>query len=160
MPTDSISRLPLHARGTIAVTGAASGIGAATAARLAGGGYRVITVDRRDAEITCDLGTLEGRRRAIARVAELADGALVGLVTCAGVEPSPGRSASEVVGINYFGTVALLEGLQPALARAGAAAVVCVGSSSATVIPDLPPDLVQACLAGDERTAGDLAGAI
>ena len=33
--------------GTIAVTGAASGIGAATAARLTSAGHRVITVDVR-----------------------------------------------------------------------------------------------------------------
>ncbi len=159
MLTDPISRLPLHANGAIALTGAASGIGAATAARLNAAGHRVITVDLHDADVVCDLATEAGRRLAIEKVTELAGDALAGLVTCAGVDTSRNLPGSRVVSINYFGTVALLDGLRPALARRGDAAVVCVGSSSATVIPDLPVELLQLCLAGDESRAGELADA-
>ncbi|PYS95788.1 MAG: hypothetical protein DMF50_07210, partial [Acidobacteria bacterium] len=65
MSMKSIPHVPLRARGAIAVTGAASGIGAATTARLIARGHNVITVDLHDAEITCDLGTVVGRRHAL-----------------------------------------------------------------------------------------------
>ena len=45
--------------GTHVVSGAASGIGTATAAPLRGQGHRVVTVDLRDAD--ADLGTPAGR---------------------------------------------------------------------------------------------------
>ena len=46
--------------GTICVTGSASGMGAATAARLRDDGHRVIGVDQRDADVVADLSTREG----------------------------------------------------------------------------------------------------
>ena len=45
---------------TIAITAAASGIGAATAHRLRAEGHRVITVDRHQADVTGDLATAPG----------------------------------------------------------------------------------------------------
>ena len=53
---------------TYVVSGAASGIGAATAALLREQGHRVIGVDLRDADVTADLGTAEGRAAAVAGV--------------------------------------------------------------------------------------------
>ena len=47
--------------GTICVTGSASGMGAATAARLRDDGHRVIGVDQRDADVVADLVTADGR---------------------------------------------------------------------------------------------------
>ena len=142
---------------TIAVTGVASGIGAATAARLAAAGDRVIGVDRHNADITCDLATPEGRRVAIDGVAERSGGALDGLVTCAGLGGATGRPGSLLVSVNYFGTVDLLEGLQPALARGAEPAAVAISSNSTTVQPGWSPALVEACLAGDEGGARSLA---
>ena len=49
---------------TIAVTGSASGLGAATADLLAQRGHTVIGVDQHDATIIADLGTAAGRRAA------------------------------------------------------------------------------------------------
>ncbi len=53
---------------TYVVTGAASGIGAATTALLREQGHRVITVDQRDADVVADLATPEGRAAAVAGV--------------------------------------------------------------------------------------------
>ena len=144
---------------TIAVTGAASGIGAATAARLARQGDRVIGVDRRAADVTCDLATATGRQTAIDEVARRCDGTLDGLVTCAGLGGATGRAASMLVSVNYFGTVDLLAGLQPVLARGDEAAAVAISSNSTTVQPGWSPELVAACLRGDEDGAGTLADA-
>ena len=46
--------------GTIVVTGAASGICAATAERLRGDGHRVIGIDIQACDIIADLGTDRG----------------------------------------------------------------------------------------------------
>jgi NAD(P)-dependent dehydrogenase (short-subunit alcohol dehydrogenase family) len=141
---------------TIVVTGTASGIGAATAARLAAEGHLVIGVDLRDADIVCDLGTPAGRRAAIDGVTRQVDGALDALVTCAGLAGATGRPASLVVSVNYFGTVELLAGLRPLLARGTNPSAVAISSNSSTVQPGWSPELVAACLAGDEEVARTL----
>src|SRR2546430_16726742 len=99
--------------GVLAVTGAASGIGAASVARLTAGGDRVITVDVRDADVVADLGTRDGRAAAIAGIADRADGALDGLVTCAGLGPLPGRPGPTILAVDHFGTVRPPHGLRP-----------------------------------------------
>lgn len=113
---------------TVAVVDAAAGIGAATARRLAPDGHRVITVDDRDADVTCDLGTDAGRRDAIARVTRMTHDVLDGPVQAPRVVPGKevSRAAAGVVSLHCFGGVAVLEGLRPALARGGHAAVIVV----------------------------------
>lgn len=142
---------------TYAVTGSASGIGRATRERLAAAGHTVVGVDLHDAEITADLGTVEGRARAVAEILGRTDGRLDGLVTAAGIGGSSAEPGGRLVSINYFGTVTLLEALRPALSAADDAAVVCLGSNSATVQPGWPAELADACLAGDEKRACALA---
>jgi NAD(P)-dependent dehydrogenase (short-subunit alcohol dehydrogenase family) len=139
-------------------------MGAATKKRLEDDGHEVIGVDVRDATATFDLGTEAGRENAIEAVFQYADGAIDGLVTFAGLAGTSTRPGSTVVSVNYFGTVALLEGLRPALvaARGKAAAAVAISSNSSTVQPGLPGVLVDACLEGDEEEArrlGDELGA-
>lgn len=131
----------------VAVTGAASGIGAATATVLREGGDRVIGVDLADADVCVDLATAGGRAAAVAGVADLADGRLDGLVTCAGIS----RAGAPQVSVNYFGTTELVLGLQPVLARSSAPRVALVSSISSTQPVD--PAVVEACLAGDEIAA-------
>ena len=146
---------------TVVVTGSASGMGAVTRARLEAAGDRVIGVDVRDAEVVADLGTPEGRARAVAEVAERAGGAIDGLVCWAGVAGLSHLPGSLLVSVNHFGTVALLEGLRPLLAEAEAPAAVAVSSNSTTCQPGVALDVVEACLAGDEaaaREAADAAG--
>ncbi len=53
---------------TYVVTGSASGIGAATAARLQASGHRVVGVDLRDADVIADLATKKGRRTLVDQV--------------------------------------------------------------------------------------------
>ncbi len=60
---------------------------------------------------------------------------------------------------NHFGTVAVVEGLRPLLARSDRASVVAVSSNAATISQGIPAALVAACLAGDEAGARELAGA-
>lgn len=148
---------------TTVVTGSASGMGAATRARLEADGQRVIGVDLRDAEVEADLGTAAGRRAAVAAIADAADGVLDGVVTWAGLAGLTHLPGSLLASVNYFGTVELLADLRPLLALGDRPAAVAVSSNSTTVQPGVPMDLVDACLAGDEeaaRTAADAAGAL
>ncbi len=147
---------------TVVISGAASGIGRATAARLGAAGWRVIGIDLRDTEILADLSRPDGRARAIAEATALAagdgtpgPGTLSGIVTCAGVAGTPDRAGSLLSSVNFFGTVELLEGLRPLLVP-GAAAV-AISSNSTTVQPAIPADLVEACLSRDEQAAARLA---
>ena len=149
---------------TIVVTGSASGMGATTKQRLESDGHNVIGIDVRDAEATFDLGTPDGRSNAIEAIYQYADGAIDGIVTFAGLAGTSTRPGSTVASLNYFGTIALLEGLRPALeaARGKQPAAVAISSNSSTVQPGLPSSLVEACLEGDEEEArrlGDELGA-
>ena len=137
--------------GIYAISGSASGIGAATRAKLENNGNTVIGIDLRDAEVIADLSTPEGRDQAVAETLDRCDGALDGLVTAAGLGP-PVRG-NLIARVNYFGSQALLDGLRPALAAAGAAQVVQVGSNSSTTTPNLPSELIEAYLDGDEARA-------
>jgi len=144
---------------TVVVTGSASGMGAATRARLEAAGQRVIGVDVRDSDVMADLGTPEGRRSAVEGVAARAGDSLDGLVTWAGVAGLTGVPGSLLVSVNYFGTVELLDGLRPLLAAGDRPAAVAISSNSTTCQPGVPADLVELCLAGDEAAARDAADA-
>jgi NAD(P)-dependent dehydrogenase (short-subunit alcohol dehydrogenase family) len=151
--------LPDRARSAV-VTGAASGIGRATAARLGTAGFRVIGIDRPGTGddvvvVEADLSLVDERRRAVDEAKGLADGTLAAIVTCAGLAGSPDRKGSLLSSVNYFGTVEVLGGLRPLLPPGGAA--VAISSNSTTVQPDIPLAVVEACLAGDEARAGAVA---
>ena len=135
---------------TICVTGSASGIGAATAALLRADGHRVIGVDRHDADVVGDLSQPADRQRIVEEVAKACDGRLDGLVPCAGVStPAPN---SLIVSVNYFGTLAVVNGLRSALARGTEPAVVMISSNSTTMTPGLPVAEAMRYLESDEST--------
>jgi NAD(P)-dependent dehydrogenase (short-subunit alcohol dehydrogenase family) len=138
-------------------------MGAATKARLEAAGERVIGVDLRDADVIADLGTAEGRQSAIDAVAKMSVGSIDGLVTWAGLPGLTDRPGSLLVSVNYFGTIALLEGLRPLLAKGDRPAAVAISSNSTTCQPGVPMDVVELCLSGDEtaaRAAADVASSL
>ena len=141
--------------GTIAITGAASGIGAALAARLGREGHEVIGIDVQPGDIVADLGDPEGRAHAARAVAERCGARLDGLVSGAALgpycEPAP------VLRVNYFGALQILDDLLPLLAEGrepAAVAISSIGAIYADVLPEQAvPDALDACLAGDEEKA-------
>lgn len=141
--------------GTIAITGAAGGIGSALRQRLEAVDHTVIGIDVRDAEVLADLATAEGRGAMVAAVTEQSGGALDGVVAAAGITHDDGAL---VTSINYFGAVATLTGLRPLLAGRPNASAVAVSSNSSTTQPGLSLDHVAACISGDEATARAAAG--
>jgi NAD(P)-dependent dehydrogenase (short-subunit alcohol dehydrogenase family) len=141
--------------GIAAVTGSASGIGAAIRARLEAAGDRVIGVDVQDAEVLADLGSAPGRAEAVAAVRERCAGRLDRLVACAGLGAHV-RPPSRIASVNYFGAVDVLDGLLDALAAGEAPAALAVCSNSAQLAPLDDHPYVQALLAHDEERARGL----
>jgi NAD(P)-dependent dehydrogenase (short-subunit alcohol dehydrogenase family) len=141
---------------TFVITGSSSGMGEATAARLRAKGHRVIGVDLRGAEVMVDLSTPQGRSDMVAQVRALAPEGLDGVLTCAGLAGS--APAGLVIAVNYFGTVAALEGLHPLLRGPGSR---CVAVASTAVMVSGPEieALETLCLQGDEARAVALAQA-
>ena len=137
---------------TYVVSGAASGIGAATTALLREQGHRVVTVDLRDADVTADLATAEGRAAAVAGVRAQTD-VVHGVVPAAGIAGLTGTDPALVVSVNYFGAIALVEGLRESMAAADGAAVVLLASNSITGQPGWAGEVAVACLRGDEEVA-------
>ena len=139
---------------TIVITGSGSGMGEATAARLTAKGQRVIGVDLQGADINVDLATPQGRADMVTQVRALAPDGIDGVLTSAGVADfdRPGL----VISVNYFGTIATLEGLHPLLRGPGAR---CVAVASTAVLITSPEilELEQLCLAGNEPAAVELA---
>jgi NAD(P)-dependent dehydrogenase (short-subunit alcohol dehydrogenase family) len=142
----------------IAVTGAASGIGAAIAARLRKDGATVVGVDLRNADVVADLSTAAGRTTAIAGIERAAASGLDGVVACAGLGPHVADHAA-IASVNYFGAQVLLEQLRPLLARAPQPAAVAISSNS-TTIPGAESPLVDLCLGGDEAEVRALAATL
>ncbi len=128
---------------TYVVTGAASGIGAATAKYLRERGGRVVACDLRDADVIADLATTDGRARMVDDVRRLSSGRIDAIIANAGGGP-PQTSLQ----LNFFGAVATLEGLHPLLEGGSAPRAVAV-SSIASFSP-VDPVLVDACLSMDE----------
>ncbi len=137
---------------TYVVSGAASGIGAASTTLLREQGHRVVTVDLRDADVTADLATPEGRAAAVAGVRGLTE-VVHGVVPAAGIGGFTGTDPALVVSVNFFGAVALVEGLREPLAAAGGAGVVFLASNSITGQPGWAGEVADACLRGDEEAA-------
>jgi NAD(P)-dependent dehydrogenase (short-subunit alcohol dehydrogenase family) len=142
---------------TYVVSGVASGIGAATSTRLSADGHRVIGVDLRNADVEADLSRREGRTEAVRRIRELASDGVDGVVPCAGIAGLTGIDPALLVSVNYFGAIALVEGLYDLLTIPDQAAVVLLASNSITCQPGWNAEVATACLAGDEQQARALA---
>lgn len=132
---------------TYVVTGAASGIGAATAELLRAHGHTVIGVDLAGVEVTGDLSTPEGRAAAADAVLATADGAIDAIIACAGIA----APIAKTMAINYFGVTEFLTALLPNLSLADQPRAAVV-SSMASLQP-VSAELVDAALSGDEPLA-------
>ncbi len=143
---------------TVAVTGSASGIGAAVRVRLEAAGDRVIGIDLRDAEVVADLSGRPGRAAASQAITAACGGRLDGFAACAGVGPHV-RTRELIPGVGYFGAVELLDSLLGALTAGHQPGAVVIASNSAGLIP---PDeaLLDALMAGDEEAAARAAAVL
>jgi 3alpha-hydroxysteroid 3-dehydrogenase len=133
------------------VTGCASGIGAATAATLKAAGHKILGCDRAQADICADLSLQEGRDQLKQAVREYGE-RLNGLVLCAGLGPNH-PDAGQIIAVNYFATVQLLDGLLPLLMQGTNASAVVISSIASTQLSWEKNPLSDPCLNGDEADA-------
>jgi NAD(P)-dependent dehydrogenase (short-subunit alcohol dehydrogenase family) len=139
--------------GKYAVTGSASGIGAAIAAKLKSLGHQIIGVDLRNADVNVDLSTAAGRQAAIDGIRAAAPEGLDGFVPCAGVGPQT-NPVTLIAKINYFGTVVLVEAFKDLVAKKRGS-ILLISSNSAWIIP-YDQSYMQALLDGDEDKAANI----
>lgn len=132
---------------TYVITGAASGIGAATSALLKERGEKVIGVDIHDADINADLSTTAGRKTAVKGVIQISGGRIDSIIACAGLV----HSIAKTVSVNFFGVTQMLTELLPILKESSAPRV-AITSSMSSLFP-ISPELVDSMLANDEEGA-------
>jgi NADP-dependent 3-hydroxy acid dehydrogenase YdfG len=135
-------------RGTAVVTGASSGIGAATARRLAAEGFDVVAAarrrDRLDAlcaeigarPVTLDVTSAESVEALAAAVPELTvlvnnAGMALGMEPVAEADPDDWRHMYEV---NVIGALRVTQALLPALVASGRGHVVLMGSTAGRIV--------------------------
>ena len=133
------------------VTGAASGIGAATCALLKERNQDVIGVDIHNSDVNVDLSTAQGRAAGVDAVIKMSNGKVDAVIACAGLAaPLP-----KTVSVNYFGVKEFLEGILPTLTKSQTPRV-AITSSMASLMPNSPA-LVEAMLANKEVAALEIA---
>lgn len=133
---------------TVVVTGAASGIGRATASRVAREGGRVVAVDISEDRLAELVASLEGSdvvtvagditdAASVERIVQAAGGRIDGLANVAGVNDdfSPLHETTDamwdrVIGINLTGTFKITRAVLPAMLAAGRGSVVNVASEA------------------------------
>jgi NADP-dependent 3-hydroxy acid dehydrogenase YdfG len=139
------------ADGIAVVTGASSGIGAATARRLAAEGYTVVAAARREERLAtlaaetgalpvrCDI-TSDGDVAALRAHVEELPGRLTLLVNNAGgafgADPVEGADIEDwraMYEINVLGTVRVTQALLPLLEASGAGTIVMMGSTAGLI---------------------------
>jgi NAD(P)-dependent dehydrogenase (short-subunit alcohol dehydrogenase family) len=153
-PRPAVTTVPRHKR-TVAVTGSASGIGAAVTRRLERSGLRVIGIDLHDAQVNADLSGPEGRSQALTALTELSGARLDGAVLCAGIGPQV-TPTDLISSVNFFGALTVLDGMLGLLTEGEAPAAVVVSSNSAGITPP-NEELLRLLLDGDEDKASSWA---
>jgi NAD(P)-dependent dehydrogenase (short-subunit alcohol dehydrogenase family) len=122
----------------VIITGAASGIGEATAKELRARGAQVVGLDLNAADdvVACDVTCQESVDKAVATAVERLGGGLDALVNCAGIGipqsavERPGPDALRVIDVNLLGTWRATAAALPAL-RASRGRVVNISSGLA-----------------------------
>lgn len=139
-----------------AMTGGATGIGAAIRQRLTDEGHAVTVVDLKSADVEADLSTAAGRQAAVDGIRHACPDGLDGFIACAGLGSHVPDTAL-IVKVNYFGAVAVLEGVRDLLKTRGGSAVL-ISSNSASM--DYPQDFIETLLTGDEAVAAQAAASV
>lgn len=134
--------------GNYAMTGGATGIGAAIKKTLIDEGHSVVVVDIKQADIEADLSSAQGRRAAVAQLQEKCAAGLDGFIACAGVASHAPTSLT--TSLNYYGTVELVEGVRDLVAK-NKGKVILVSSNSAPMSNN--EEYVTAMLEQDEVAA-------
>ena len=116
--------------GIYAVTGGTKGIGKSTVDILRAQGHDVLNIDIDGGDINADLGTAGGRESAVSQIHKNCPDGLDGLVCNAGIGPIPIFKLSYILSVNYFGTVAIAEGLYDLLKMKKGNCVVTLTSAS------------------------------
>jgi len=140
----------------VALTGAASGIGAATLARLNADGHRVTVFDIAEPAAAADWIAVDlFDMAAISDAAARANGPFDALINNAGLPPREGN-AVEVLSVNVFGMIAMADALIPKMSPGGA--IVSTASRAGSAWAE-NIDQVTALLAlpGPEALAGFIA---
>lgn len=147
-------------RGAVVISGASTGIGEATAIRLAEAGFTVYAGVRRDGDadklrghrlaglrpLRLDVASPDSIKAALGEVqAEVGEAGIVGLVNNAGIsgggplEFTPMDEIRAMFEVNVFGLVSMTQAFLP-LVRLGEGRVVCTGSiSGRTAVPFVAP---------------------
>lgn len=119
--------------GIYAITGGSKGIGEQTVSILRRQGHEVINVDIAGGDICVNLGTKEGRAAAIRLLHMRCPEGLDGYISNAGIAGLDRFKPSDVLSINYFGAVAVMEGVHDLLKmKKGNCAVTASGSIAYT----------------------------
>ncbi len=141
--------------GIYALTGAATGIGAALSRQLREAGNDTIVVDVKaeDADIVADLSTAAGRKSAVEGIQARAPEGLDGFVPLAGLGGHV-TPPSLIARLNYFGAIACVEGVRDLVARRQGA-VVLISSNSAPGL-GVNEEYLGLLAAGEESAACEL----
>lgn len=135
-----------------AMTGGATGIGAAIKKRLIELGNAVTVIDIKDGDIEADLSTSEGRKHAVGLLQSKFSDGLDGFIACAGVASQAPTALT--TSLNYYGTTELVDGVFDLIAKNNGQ-VILVSSNSAPMCDR--PDYIETLLERDEQAALDMA---
>lgn len=117
--------------GIYVVTGGRNGIGRSVVETLQSGGNTVYSIDYEGGDVVADLSIPEARQEAIRRIYALCPDGIDGLACIAGIAGPKGGKNSPCIGVNYYSSIRMAEGLFPLLEKRRGACVMTASGSIA-----------------------------